>query len=218
LPATIPDDQTSLLSVSASDANGGQTLTYTWTSLSGGTISGSGSSVTFVPPTVTSSTVCDIALTVSDNLGATTDEVIVQVTVDPAGGPCGSGASTTAGGVGKAGQVGTPVLSAIGQPVIPSTTFKLQMTNALPFAQAYVFAGFSLISAPFDGGTLYPATDRLFLATVPGSGTLDMPLPLDDPVFCGVAFFVQVLVPFDPGATGTYQTSQTNYVEVVPGS
>ncbi len=218
VPSTITDDITSMLSAVASDANAGQVLTYTWTPLAGGTIVGSGSSVTFDPPAVLSSTVFNIQLTVSDNLGATTDPLVVQVTVNPSGSPCGAPASTTAAGVGKPGQVGTPSLNPVGLPVVPGTNFKLQLTNALPLAQAWVFVGFSLTPAAFDGGTLYPAINKIFLAGIPGSGTLDMPIPLTDPAFCGVAFYAQVLVPFDPGATGTYQTSQSNYVEVVPGS
>ncbi len=218
VPPSIQDDATSMLSATATDANAGQVLTYTWTPLGGGTILGSGPSVTFDPPAVGATTVFDIQLTVSDDLGATTDPVVVQVTVDPAGSPCGNLASTSVGGVSKSGSVGAPALAPVGSPVIPGTGFKLQMTNGLPGAQAWIFVGFALQSAPFDDGFLYPTINRIFLAGIPGSGVLDMPVPLTDSQFCGVPFYVQVLVPDDPGATGTYQTSQTNYVEVVPGA
>jgi len=217
-PSTLTDVQTSALSVSASDVDAGQTLSYSWTPLNGGSILGSGAAVTFVPPDVATSTLCEVALVVSDNLGATTTAAVLPITVEPGGSPCGAPASVSVGGVGKAGLAGVPVLTPLGLPVVPGTDFKLRLSQALPFGQAWIFAGFSLISAPFDGGTLYPALNKTFLAGVPGSGTVDLPIPFTDPIFCGLAFYVQVLVPNDPGAAGSYQTSQTNYVAIVPGA
>src|SRR5204862_323008 len=78
-PDSITDVQTSTLSVTATDANG-DALTYAWTP-SGGTISGTGASVTFTPPAVVSTTTFTIALTVDDAHGGTaTGNTSVKVT------------------------------------------------------------------------------------------------------------------------------------------
>ena len=63
-PSNITENETAQLSVSASDPDG-DSLTYTWQPASG-TISGSGSTVTFNPPAVSADTVVRINLTVSD--------------------------------------------------------------------------------------------------------------------------------------------------------
>ena len=63
-PSDIGEDQTSQLSVTASDPDG-DVLTYLWQPASG-TITGSGASVTFNPPAVTADTLVRINLTVSD--------------------------------------------------------------------------------------------------------------------------------------------------------
>src|SRR6185437_12090095 len=68
-PDSITDIQTSTLSVTATDAEG-DALTYSWTP-SGGSISGSGSSVTFTPPAVVSPTTFTVALSISDGHGGT---------------------------------------------------------------------------------------------------------------------------------------------------
>jgi hypothetical protein len=218
LPTNILDDSTSSLSVAATDPNAGHTLSYSWTPLGGGTIVGSGSSVSFDPPTVVSQTVFDIALVITDNLGAETGPLIVQVTVDPTASPCGSPAQATSGGVGKPGLVGTPVLSAIGLPVVPSAgAFSLRLTNALPNGLAYIVVGLNLISVPLDGGTLYPSFDITAIVPIPATGVLDLPLAFTDPGFCGAPFYVQALILNDPGAAGSFGTSQTNYVEVIGG-
>jgi lysophospholipase L1-like esterase len=77
-PADIYQDQTAQLSVTASDPDG-DTLTYSWQAASG-TITGSGSMVTFHPPAVSADTVVRIDLTVSDP-GGLTASGSVDVTV-----------------------------------------------------------------------------------------------------------------------------------------
>src|SRR5258706_99067 len=68
-PDSITDIQTSTLSVTATDAEG-DALNYSWTP-SGGTISGTGASVTFTPPAVASTTTFTISLTLDDAHGGT---------------------------------------------------------------------------------------------------------------------------------------------------
>lgn len=218
-PSTIPDDQTSLLSVTASDANPGHVLSYQWTPLSGGSISGSGPSVTFTPPSVGVSTDFDVQLVVSDNLGAQSAPVLVTVTVTPGGPTCPSPAVASSGGSSKAGLAGLPTLSPVNLPVVPSSNFGLQLSNALPGATAYLLVGLSFLSAPFDLGSMYPTPDLILPLTVSGTGDLLIPLPMaDDPSFCGLPVWWQIMVPNDPGAAGLRQTSQTNWVMSVAGN
>ena len=68
-PDSITDIQTTTLAATATDAEG-DGLTYTWTP-SGGTISGSGSSVTFTPPAMISTATLSISLTITDGFGGT---------------------------------------------------------------------------------------------------------------------------------------------------
>src|SRR5439155_258272 len=71
LPDSITDLQTSTITAIATDIDG-DPLTYTWTP-SGGTISGTGASVTFTPPLITTTTVFTISLAVSDGRGGMTN-------------------------------------------------------------------------------------------------------------------------------------------------
>ncbi len=77
-PADIGENQTSQLSVTATDPEN-DVLTYTWVPQSG-TITGSGATVTFNPPAVTADTVVRIDLTVRDP-GGLTATGFVNVTV-----------------------------------------------------------------------------------------------------------------------------------------
>lgn len=219
-PDSIPDDQTTQLTVTAIDPDFGQTLSYAWTPLSGGSISGSGASVTFDPPPVGTTTVMSVQLVVSDNLGAATAPVTVEVTVDPASGsPCAQPATAVTGGTGKAGLAGVPVLAAQNLPVIPSNDFAIHASGCTPGLSAMLVFGFSLISAPFDEGTLYPSPDiMLALATNP-SGIVHLPLGLTaNPSLCGITLHCQLLVLNDPGASGFKHTAQTNYLTIRFGS
>jgi LmbE family N-acetylglucosaminyl deacetylase/lysophospholipase L1-like esterase len=95
-PADIGENQTAQLSVTASDPQG-DVLTYSWVPTSG-SISGSGATVTFLPPDVTADTMIRINLTVSDQGGLSATgyvDVMVrnvantapQITVGPAANP-----------------------------------------------------------------------------------------------------------------------------------
>lgn len=215
VPSTITDDLTSMLSVTATDA---QALSYAWTPLSGGSIVGSGSSVTFDPPTVGATTVFDVQVDVTDSLGAVTSAV-VQITVDPAGALCGNAATVTSGGAGKPGTFGVPALVGNNLPVLPSSDFELQLTGGLPSTTTWVIIGLSRIDAPFDGGTMYPSPDILVPVATDPSGEVLLPLPLSsDPGACGLTLHWQFMVQGDPGAAGAKQTAQSNWVETVFGS
>jgi hypothetical protein len=215
-PATIDDSSTSTLSVTATDA---QALSYAWTPLGGGSISGSGSSVTFDPPGVVGSTDFDIQLVITDALGAETDPLVVTVTVTPGGSICGSPAQALTGGVGKPGQNGTPSLAAVNLPVVPNTDFGLQLTDGLPLTTTYLIIGFAFLDAPFDQGTMYPTPDVILALATDGNGDLFVPLPMNaDPAFCGLPVWWQFMTPDDPGAAGGKETSQSNYVQSIAGN
>jgi hypothetical protein len=217
-PSTINELQTSSLSVTATDPDPGQSLSYAWTPLSGGSISGTGPVVTFTPDPVTTTTVFTVQVVVSDNLGGQSPPATVDVTVTDVPGICPSPATVTSGGVGKAGILGVPVLSAINTPVLPSNDFSLKVTNAVPTLQGYFIFGFSLVSAPFDQGTMYPSPDVLLGLTVDFSGEMNLPLVLpSNAAFCGATFYVQALTLGDFGAPGNLKTTQTNYLELVFG-
>ncbi|MGE3509278.1 MAG: PIG-L family deacetylase [Vicinamibacterales bacterium] len=83
-PATILDSATSTLSVIATDPNG-DALTYTWT-VTGGSLSGTGSSVTFTPPAVITQSVYRADVQISDGRGGVTTGS-VNITVNPSNTP-----------------------------------------------------------------------------------------------------------------------------------
>ncbi len=219
-PPTIPDSQTTLLSVTASDPDVGQTLVYAWTPLAGGSISGSGAVVTFTPPSVSATSVVPVQLVVSDDLGASTAPLIVEVTVTPdVSSPCPGPASTLMAGAGKPGLFGVPLLSAQNLPKIPSGDFAIHASNLLPLASGYLVVGFSLISAPFDLGTLHPSPDLLLPIFTGGAGQLLLPITLAaDPLLCGLTVHTQVLVLGDPGAAGPKQSAQSNRLSLTFGN
>ncbi len=219
-PATILDTGSSTLTATATDANAGQTLSYAWTPTNGGAIVGAGSSVLFDPPLVGASTTFVVELIVSDDLGAESASESVMIDVDPAGGSvCTGAASAASGGVGKAGSLGIPSLTATNLPVVPSSDFALTVSGALPSFSGILFFGLSQIAVPFDGGTFYPSPDiQIPFATDPaGEFVLPIVIP-NDPTFCGIPLTVQAMLPNDPGAIGGKQTAQTGFVEFTFGN
>ncbi|MGI0012748.1 MAG: DUF7594 domain-containing protein [Nitrososphaera sp.] len=93
-PNPVAENQTAQLSVTASDADG-DPLTYTWTAPpGGGTISGTGATVTYTPPDVSVQQTFTITVTVSDGRGGTATGS-VGVTVQPVGGGGGTQATFT---------------------------------------------------------------------------------------------------------------------------
>ncbi|HZM00631.1 MAG TPA: pre-peptidase C-terminal domain-containing protein, partial [Planctomycetota bacterium] len=215
-PDAIDDDETAQLDATAIDPDFGQELAYAWTPLSGGSIEGSGASVSFDPPAVAEPTVMTVQLVVSDNLGAAAAPVTVEVTVSPASGsPCQLPATATTGGVGKPGLFGVPDLAAQNLPVVPSGDFAIQASNCHPGLSAMLVFGFSLLSAPFDGGMLYPAPDILLPVATSPAGVVHLPIGLTaSPTLCGLTLHCQLLVLDDPGAAGSKQTAQTNYLTI----
>jgi hypothetical protein len=83
-PSTITDADTSTVTVAGFDSDG-DPLTYSWTS-SGGRIDGIGSTVTFVPPSVTAPTTYQVTAFVADGRGGLLSSSI-SVVVTPSGGP-----------------------------------------------------------------------------------------------------------------------------------
>ena len=218
-PDTITADDTAQLDVTATDADVGQALTFTWTPLDGGAILGAGASVAFAPPAVSAPTVLHVQLVVADDLGAQAPVAEVQIHVLPAAGPCDGPPGVATGGSGKAGLLGLPTLAALNLPKLPSTDFALQASGCYPSHACTLVFGFSLIAVKFDQGFLYPSPDFLLpLATDPG-GALLLPLVLgSNPLLCGLTVHVQLIVPGDPGAAGGKHTAQSNYVSLTFGS
>lgn len=214
MPETIGEGESSSLSVVATDA---QALSYTWTPLDGGAISGSGANVSFdAPATVASPTDFRVELVVTDALGAETEPQLVTITVEPDG-SCGTPAEVTSGGAGKGGALGVPTLTANGLPSLPNPGFALQADTLPASSSAFLIAGLSFLNAPFDQGTMYPAPDLIFTRTTSAGGTLTVALPTVDPALCGITIWWQLMVPNAPGAAGTRQTVQTNWVRTVTG-
>src|SRR5262249_49853342 len=132
---------------------------------------------------------------------------------------CGGPAAAHAGGVGKPGLIGAPVLATQGLPVVPGNGFALVLSNALPGLPGFLVFGFSLVGAPFDGGTLYPSPDILLPVTPNAAAQVLFPIPLGaDPILCGFTLHAQVLLPNDPGASGFRKTAQSNFVSFTFGS
>jgi LmbE family N-acetylglucosaminyl deacetylase len=83
-PATITVAQTSGLSVTATDADG-DSLSYAWTATTG-TVSGSGATAVYAPPTVSTPTIVYVTVVVSDGRGGSATGS-VTITVVPPNGP-----------------------------------------------------------------------------------------------------------------------------------
>ncbi len=216
MPTSILDTETSDITVTATDA---QTLTYAWSTPDGGTILGSGASVTFDPPPVGVSTGFRVQVVAMDSLGAESALAEVIVTVDPSGGTCGQSAAVASGGVGKAGLLGIPTLSTTNLPVVPSSDHSLDASGFIPFTSGTMIFGLSLVSAPFDQGTMYPSPDILIPMLSDGLGNAGFPIVVpNDPILCGLHLWAQAMFANDPGAIGSKQTAQTNYVELTFGS
>jgi hypothetical protein len=60
------------------------------------------------------------------------------------------------------GTFGDPLLQVSG-PLTPDSVLDIELSNAKPFAHAYLVVGFSLLYAPYKGGTLVPDFDLLFV-------------------------------------------------------
>jgi LmbE family N-acetylglucosaminyl deacetylase len=83
-PAAINDIQTTTISVTANDPTN-EPLTFAWQS-NGGTLTGSGSSVTFKPPRITTTTTYHVTIDVTDDSGGSVSSFI-DITVTPSNAP-----------------------------------------------------------------------------------------------------------------------------------
>lgn len=218
-PPAITAADSAQLSVTATDANAGQTLSYAWTPLDGGSVLGAGPLVTFQPPAVTQPSVLRVSLVVSDNLGAQAPPAELQVSVTPVAGPCANAPAVATGGAAKPGSFGPPTLGALNLPQLPSTDFALRASGCHPLKAATLVLGFGLLGAPFDAGHLYPTPDLLLNLFTSASGEVLLPVAFgSEPLLCGLTLYAQVLVPGDPGAAGAKKTSQTNWLSFTCGS
>jgi LmbE family N-acetylglucosaminyl deacetylase len=84
-PATITVTQTSGLSVTATDADG-DSLRYAWTT-TGGSISGSGATAVYTPPIVSTPTIFQVTVVVSDGRGGSATGSVTITVVPPNGAP-----------------------------------------------------------------------------------------------------------------------------------
>lgn len=121
---------------------------------------------------------------------------------------CGTPASDTSYGVGKAGTSGVPVLAA-GTPMKPGASGTLLLANGRPGSVAYLLIGLSSPNLPFLGGTLLAAPDLILPIPIALDGTfsfLEGPLPLDGNL-CGVTLYHQAVIPDSAAAGMPYSLS-----------
>lgn len=115
-------------------------------------------------------------------------------------------------GAGKPGTNGTPDLSdANDPPAVGDASSAIVLSNALPGAPIILFLGLQPANLAFDEGTLLVTPLLVFSLPPAGpSGTLTIAGAIpDEAAICGVTLYHQVMV-VDPGATGFYQTAQSN--------
>jgi hypothetical protein len=131
--------------------------------------------------------------------------------------PCDVLAMAKSFGTGKPGTAGVPHL-AFDHPPVVGESVSMKLSNALPGATPFLFWGPASTAVPFDGGQLYVSGFHLLaLQGVDSSGGVDTVLAVPaDPALCGLQISFQAMF-VDPGATGAFQTAQSNGVEVVLG-
>ena len=125
-PSDISELATTQLTVAASDPNG-FALSYTWQPQSG-TITGSGSSVIFTPPSVTGDTVVRVNVTVTNSAGLSVAGV-VNVTVRDV---TPSGGTTTTSTTSTTSTPPTSIVSPTPLPVISVSTSSFDPVNVTP--------------------------------------------------------------------------------------
>lgn len=111
-------------------------------------------------------------------------------------------------GFGKAGITGIPIAGGTG-PLTAGSANTLDLANAAPGSTTNLFFGFSLIAAPFKGGTLGPASDIL-VTGLPTNGLGELTLPFTWPagVPADLNFFYQFWT-VDAAATKNLSASNT---------
>ncbi len=133
--------------------------------------------------------------------------------------PCNNAADHSSYGSGKAGTNGVPVLESFQLPVLGKKS-GLALSHARPGALPILFLGTKPASIPFDEGHLLVSNPFVLTIPipVPASGTLTITdgVPADA-ALCGVSIYHQMMF-VDPGASGPYQTAQTQGLERTFGS
>jgi Subtilase family len=119
-------------------------------------------------------------------------------------------ASNSTYGAGKPGTHGVPLLTALDEPVLGTTT-TVRIENGLPGALPLLFLGVAQQNIPFDGGALL--NNATWIIQIPIGILPDGTLPLIgtlpyDPALCGFSLYHQVMF-VDPGAAGYYHLAQT---------
>jgi len=71
------------------------------------------------------------------------------------------------------GTLGDPVLD-INGPLTGDSVLDIELSSAKPLAHAYLVVGFSLLLAPYKGGTLVPDFDLLFVYPTTSQGTVSI--------------------------------------------
>ena len=178
--ASITDAQTTGLSVSAFDVNG-QALNYGWSSDSG-RVSGTGASVVFNPPVVSTPTLVTTTVTVSDTQGATAqNSTFVNVT------PSNSSGITVASVVLNPASVasGSPALGTIVLSSAPVNGAVVSLSSSAPSVASTPLAvtvapGSS--TATFSVGTIYvSSTTVVTIAASLGGATRNASLTVLQP-------------------------------------
>lgn len=120
-------------------------------------------------------------------------------------------------GVGKAGTLGVPSLSAISAPQIDSE-FGIRLSQARPATPSILLIGSNALAQPLDLGTLLVAPEFVFaLPPTSASGTLELQNDLSGLIgLCGVEIHMQIML-VDPVAAGALHTAQTAGLRVTFG-
>ncbi len=178
---------------------------YAWETFAGGASEASGSgSPTFqggcmwraLVPTTGATDGVAVTWTLFDDVGNLAPPVLAAVGdirdgtwVDLGGGLAGTGALT-------------PTLAGSG-PLSANSANVLTLADALPGSNAALFVGFSLLGAPFKGGTLLPSPDLvLFGLPVGGGGALSLPFTWPTGVPAGTQLWLQAWVTDAGGPVG----------------
>ena len=127
--------------------------------------------------------------------------------------PCDWIAISESYGTGKPGTLGLPELE-LSEPPVMGEQALIRLSNVLPGTAPILIWGTTPGAFPFDGGELLvgdPHLALLPLVTVFEQVGVAWDIPLDT-TLCGADFYMQGML-LDPGASGTFNTAQSNGVE-----
>jgi parallel beta-helix repeat protein len=161
-PNPLSSDETAELAVTATDPDGNP-LDYNWSvSLGGGSISGTGPRVTYLPPAVTETQIYTVTVEVTDSFGALA-EGSVEVTVEPAPHADILSFLPTADAwvdetLPDMNQGGSKRLNVDGSAI--ETSFLRFEVTGLTAPVQYAWLEFTVYRASVDGGTLHAVADN----------------------------------------------------------